>query len=90
MNRVHFNQNEIDVTCQLCHQTDETLEYFILDCTVLEPTRRPALDVIHGIVDELLDCPMKRDQVLQLVLNSSFFFNGAEDTLHQPSYRDQH
>ena len=50
VNRVRFNQNEIDeATCHLCHQANETLDNFILDCTVLEPARRPALDAIQGL-----------------------------------------
>ena len=36
VNRVRSNQNEIDATCQICHQAEETLEHFVLDCTVLE------------------------------------------------------
>ena len=87
VNRVRFNQNEIDATCQLYHQADETLEYFILDCTVLEPAKQPALDAKQAIVCELFECPMKRDQLLQLVLIGSFF-NGAEAILHKTSYRD--
>ena len=53
VNRVRLNKNEIDATCMLCHQADETLEYFTLDCTVLEPARQPALDAIQEIVCEL-------------------------------------
>ena len=86
VNIVPLNQNEIDATCQLCHQADETLEYFTLDCTctVLEPARQTALDAIQEIVCELFECPMKRDQLLQLVLDGSFF-NGAEVTLNETS-----
>ena len=88
VNRVRFNQNEIDVTCQICHQAEETLEHFILDCTVLEPVSRPALDAILHIAYELLDRPLERDQLLQLILDSSFFFSGSDATLRQTSYRD--
>ena len=77
VNRVRFNQNEIDATCQICHQAEETLEHFILDCTVLEPVRRPALDAILRIAYELLDRPLEREQLLQLILDSSFFFSNV-------------
>ena len=87
VNRVRFNQNEIDATCQICHQAEETLEHFILDCTVLEPVRRPALDAILRIAYELLDRMLERDQLLQLILDSSFFFSGSDATLRQTSYR---
>ena len=50
--------------CQICHQAEETLEHFILDCTVLEPVRRPALDAILRIAYELLHRPLERDQLL--------------------------
>ena len=88
VNRVCFNQNEIDATCQICHQTEETLEHFILDCTVLEPVRRPALDAILRIAYELLDRPLERDQLLQPILDGSFLFSGSDATLRQTSYRD--
>ena len=71
VNRVRFNQNEIDATCQICHQAEETLEYFVLDCTVLEPARQFALDAILLIAYELLDHPLERDHLLQLILDSS-------------------
>ena len=61
MNRVRFDQNEIDdATCQLCHQANETLKRFILDCTALEPARRPALDAIQGLVFVIFDHPISR------------------------------
>ena len=88
VNRVRFNQNENDATCQICHQAEETLEHFILYCTVLEPARRPAPDAILRIAYELLDHPLERDQLLQLILDSSFFFSGSDATLRQTSYRD--
>ena len=76
VNRVRFNKNEIDdATCQLCHQANESLEHFILDCSVLEPARRPALDAIQRLVCVIFERSMERDQLLQLVLGSSFFFN---------------
>ena len=83
VNRVRFNQNEIDATWQICHQAEETLEHFILDCTVLEPVRRPALDAILRIAYDLLDGPLERYQLLQLILDSSFFFSGSDATLCQ-------
>ena len=90
VNRVRFNQNKIDATCQICHQAEETLELFVLDCSVLEPARRSALDAVLCIAYELLDrpLPMERDQLLQLILDSSIFFSGSDATLHQTSYRD--
>ena len=30
VNRARFNQNQIDATCQLCHQVDETIDHFLL------------------------------------------------------------
>ena len=85
VNRVCFNQNEIDATCQICHQAEETLEHFILDCTVLEPARKLALDAILRIAYEQLDRPLERDHLLQLILDSCFFFSGSDATLRQIS-----
>ena len=39
VNRVAFNQNEVDPTCRLCQTNKETLEHFILTCPMLESIR---------------------------------------------------
>ena len=44
VNRACFNQNKIDATFQLCHQVDETVAHFFLDCPVLDSVRRPVLE----------------------------------------------
>ena len=37
---------------------------------------------------ELLDRPLEREQLLQLILDSSFFFSSSDATVCQTSYRD--
>ena len=73
VNRACFNQNSIDATCQLCHQADETVAHFLLDCPVLESVRRPVLEAICNIGCKLVQCPVERDHMLQLILDSSWF-----------------
>ena len=87
VNRAHFNQNIIDSRCQLCFHANETVAHFLLDCPMLDPVRRPALDAITRIVREL-HCPMDYNNLLQLILDSSCFTNIAGDIISQGSYRD--
>ena len=57
VHRATFNQNQIDATCQLCHQADETIDHFLLDCSCLEQTRQPALGSIIDIANSLSISP---------------------------------
>ena len=85
VNRACFNQNNIDATCQLCHQADETVSHFLLDCPVLESVRRPLLEAICNIGCNLLQCPIEPDHLLQLIfLDSSCVL---EPSLIIPIYR---
>ena len=77
VNRTSFIQNNIDATCQLYHQSAETVADFLLDCLVLESGRRMVLEVMLNIGCKLLQCPVKPDQMLQLILDSSCFTSGA-------------
>ena len=38
-----FNQNQVDPLCLLCKGANETIAYFLLDCTTLEITRQRIL-----------------------------------------------
>ena len=47
-NRVRFNQNEINPVCLLCHEDDESLQHFLIDCKSLEDIRQPIMsDFLH-------------------------------------------
>ena len=46
-NRSAFNKSEVDPTCKLCEQSDETLEHFILQCPELSGRRDPILNDIN-------------------------------------------
>ena len=77
VNRATFNQNQIDATCQLCHQADETIDHFLLDCSCLEQTRQPALGSIIDIANSLPISPDEGTNLLQLILDSSRFAEGS-------------
>ena len=87
INRARFNQNSIDARCQLCFHANETVAHFLVDCPLLDPVRRPALEAITRIGREL-HCPMGFDNLLQLILDSSCFTNIAGDMVSHGSYRD--
>ena len=77
VNRATFNQNQIDATCQLCHQADETIDHFLLDCSSLEQTRQPVLGSIIDIANSLSISSDERTNLLQLILDSSRFAEGS-------------
>ena len=56
----------LDATCQLCHQADETISHFLLDCPSLEQTRQP---VLGSIIDIAISFD-ERTNLLQLILDS--------------------
>ena len=52
-NRVKFNQNEVDPSCQLYKQDKETY-HFLITCTTLEECRKTIMTDIHNIISDLL------------------------------------
>ena len=48
--RHSFNQNQVDPLCLLCKGANETIAYFLLDCTTLEITRQRILKDIKHIL----------------------------------------
>ena len=71
-NRVKFNQNEVNPTCQLCNSASETLQHFIIDCKFLESVRDPVLFDTKKVIKVLLDiCPVTaRYSLPQLIIDS--------------------
>ncbi|MCG7879544.1 MAG: reverse transcriptase family protein [Candidatus Thiodiazotropha taylori] len=73
-NRAMFNQNRIDSTCLMCKEGDETVEYFLLNCTALSSLRQPIIDIITDTCASLLSQPTNnQDGLLQLILDSSAY-----------------
>ncbi|CAC5385123.1 unnamed protein product [Mytilus coruscus] len=48
--RIKMYENETDLMCFICHQGDETLEHFILECEGLSDIRNPITDEINAIL----------------------------------------
>ena len=72
-NRVKFNQNEVDPTCQLCKQDKETLHHFLITCTTLEDCRKTIMIDIHNIISDLLSIwPLTaKYSLVELIVDSS-------------------
>ena len=72
-NRVKFNQNEVNPTCQLCQSGAETLRHFLLDCQELETIRKPILNDFLHVSDRLVqDYPSVADlSLIQLLVDPS-------------------
>ena len=54
-NRSKFNQSQIDVTCLLCGEEDEDLEFFLLRCQLLETTRQITIYAIDTEVNKIIN-----------------------------------
>lgn len=76
VNRVAFNQNQIDATCQLCQQADETIDHFLLDCPSLELARQPVLGRIIDTANSLSILSDKHANLLQIILDCSRYADG--------------
>ena len=48
--RAKYNQYAVDPTCPLCLKEPETITHFLMECVVLEQTRRPK---VSGILAQL-------------------------------------
>ena len=56
VNRVAFNQQDVDPTCVLCKSGNEDLEHFLLLCSALDNVRAEYLDDIKRSVENYLNC----------------------------------
>ena len=71
VNRACFNQNQVDPTCMICHNGDETTEHFILACAALEGVREPMIHRLNMLAKDLTQTQYDTDTLLQLILDSS-------------------
>ncbi|MES9904479.1 MAG: reverse transcriptase domain-containing protein [Sedimenticola sp.] len=79
-NRVKFNQNEVNKTCLLCHEADEDLQHFLLDCKELRELRDPIMTDIVKILNILNDeCPsVTKYSLLQLIVDCNILHTDTE------------
>ena len=70
-NRAAFNNVQVDPTCMLCKESEETLTHFILECSVLDSVRKPILEEITLFLEEAgVDfVNSSSDTQLQLILD---------------------
>ena len=52
-NRAVFNQFSVNPTCKICTSAAETRIHFLTRCESLETTRKPYLDQISSVLDDL-------------------------------------
>ena len=55
-NKASFNQNLVDPTCLLCKLKPESLEHFLLDCSILQETRLPYLHELTQFLHSFRNC----------------------------------
>ena len=85
-NRVAFNQNQVDPSCLLCHQEDETVEHFLLRCPALASVRNPIIDNILSVGAGIYSPTNSPVSFLQLILDHSalncYISDGSHGQLH--------
>ena len=79
VNRASFNQNQVNPTCLLCHQGDETVEHFLLKCPALAGVRNPIMDSIISICDGVYPFTSDSHSRLQLILDCSALTNNMNN-----------
>ena len=65
-----FNQNQVDPSCLLCHQEDETVEHFLLRCPALASVRNPIIDNILSVGAGIYSPTNSPVSFLQLITRS--------------------
>ena len=78
VNRASFNQNEINRTCLLCQQEDETTEHFILHCTALSAARQSVLKSMEDMYVDIFNHQPDLEDLLQFILDSGALLGGEE------------
>ncbi|MCG8046395.1 MAG: reverse transcriptase domain-containing protein, partial [Candidatus Thiodiazotropha endolucinida] len=98
-NRAKFNQNNVNPTCLLCGNDDETMKHFLLDCSYLDKYRKPILQDINDVLSQMYrEYPfLSRYTKLQLVIDGSIVltdcadsdYHTLEDHVHRLSYHSR-
>ena len=71
VNRAAFNQNQVDPTCMMCQQAPETVDHFLVECSEFEEKRRPIMDSIFSLVNELFEPALASEELVQILLDCS-------------------
>ncbi|CAG2207964.1 unnamed protein product [Mytilus edulis] len=87
-NRAAYNQNNVDPTCKLCDQAEESLSHFLLCCRALDQIRTPILKNIICKCSELLALQHSNIQldIMQLIINP-FHYAGSVESENDISCR---
>ncbi|VDI76287.1 Hypothetical predicted protein [Mytilus galloprovincialis] len=87
-NRAAFNQNNVDPTCKLCDQAEESISHFLLCCRALDQIRTPILKNVICKCSELLALQHSNIQleILQLIINP-FHYAGSVQSENDISCR---
>lgn len=75
INRACFNQNQVDPTCMICHNDEETTEHFILSCKASAEVRKPMMDRLVVFARNMIQTPIDSETLIQLILDSSKVVN---------------
>ena len=55
----------------MCQQAPETVDHFLVECNVLEEKRRPIMDSIFSLVNELFESALASEELVQILLDCS-------------------
>ena len=88
VNRVAFNQNQIDPTCMLCNQEPETVDHFLKRCSALSQVRKPIMDSIISCVGRFMQVPVDDEMLIKLLLDCTGVICDYRDSRVQNQLRD--
>ena len=87
--RAAFNQNEVNPTCQLCQETSEDMEHFLLNCKLLETSRNVIMTEISEKYRTLTNKTFHRlntEQKIKVILDCTNIENILQSKLHTIEY----
>lgn len=88
VNRVAFNQNQIDPTCMMCNQEPETVDHFLIRCSTLNQVRKPIMDSILRCVERFMQVPVEDEVLVRLLLDCTGVISDLKDGCVQNLIQD--
>ena len=66
----------------------ETVDHFLLECSVLEEKRRPIMDSIFSLVNELFEPALASEELVQILLDCSKLVDCKNDRSVLPTVKN--
>ena len=88
VNRSASNQNESDPTCLMCKEEPETVDHFLIRCSVLAEVRQPIMDNIIRCAECFMQAPIETEILVQVLLDCAGVFSDRRENQIQSVAKD--